>query len=137
MKRYEDWDVRLFEEVEKVKNIPFAYGVHDCALLASHLAYVMTGVDIAGDVRGTYTTAFGALRCLKRVYGVDNLADLVGQYFPAIPVAKASRGDVVLLITRETPSGALGIVLGDKAIFPGPSKCEFVNVSECNQAWRV
>jgi len=48
MKRYEDWDVRLFEEVEKVKNIPFAYGVHDCALLASHLAYVMTGVDIAG-----------------------------------------------------------------------------------------
>lgn len=137
MQRLEDWDTRLFTEVERAGSTPFKYGDHDCALLASRLIHAMTGRDIAAEVRGTYSTPLGALRCLKRTYGVDDLAELADQYFPSIPVALAGRGDLVLLTTADIPTGALGIVVGDKAIFPGPEKCSFVPVSGCTRAWRV
>lgn len=53
---------------------PFAWGRHDCLLLAADWVRTATGRDPAEAWRGTYASALGALRLIRRAGGLEALA---------------------------------------------------------------
>jgi hypothetical protein len=93
------------------RNIPFEWGVHDCALFAGEHLKALTDFDITHDFVGKYTDAEGAVAALKDA-GYDNLLDLCQKNFPEVPVAFVRHGDVVILDGGDT-GYAVAIVLGE------------------------
>lgn len=136
MKRYEDWPVRLLAVVNAAEKKPFAWGEHDCALMAADCVLAETGFDFAKDFRGRYTTALGALKAL-RSNGATDLVDYVTQVLgdPVVPTL-AQRGDVVMFETAEG-HGALGVVVGLEAAAAGPEGVTWVPLALWKKAWRV
>lgn len=114
MKRYHDWETRLLSFLLSRRHTPFAWGGHDCSLFACDAVLAMTGVDIAADFRGRYTTKAGAYKVVKAFVPSAKLEDLAeargqeaGMQCLVMPLA-AKRGDIVLV---ETPTErALGII---------------------------
>lgn len=56
--------------LDRAAATPFAWGVHDCALLLADWAQVLTGVDPAAHLRGRYATRRGCARVLQRGGGI-------------------------------------------------------------------
>ncbi|WP_213805763.1 hypothetical protein [Granulicella sp. dw_53] len=56
-------------------DIPFAWGTNDCALFAADAIQACTGIDIAADFRGKYTTQLGALRTISKLTGGSSIVD--------------------------------------------------------------
>lgn len=114
MKRYSDWESRLLAFLLSRRHTPFQYGGHDCSLFACDAVLAMTGVDIAADFRGRYTTKAGAYKVIRAFVPsakLENLAEERGReagMLTYINVLSAQRGDVVLI---ETPTEcALGVI---------------------------
>lgn len=134
MSRVPDWEARLAEYLESVRETPFAWGSHDCALFAASAVEAMTGVDYGAPFRGKYRTELGSVRALKR-FGAGSLEATLDGLFPEIPLAFAQRGDVVM---RDE---AAGICLGPDAAFVGdldgaPGLVRYPR-REWARAWRV
>ena len=108
--RLPDWKTRLIAHVGSCAQLPFAYGQHDCALFAAGCIKAMTGVDLAANWRGKYTTLKGGLMALRRAGFADHLA-LAAAHFEEIAPAFAAPGDLAVL---DGPEGAvLGVVQGE------------------------
>lgn len=135
MQRLEDWPARLAAFVDAARARPFRYGEWDCCVLAADWVLACTGADVMAPWRGTYRDKRSAVRILARLGGLHRTGGHVMLGEP-IPALQARRGDVVL---REDPAlgPALGICLGARAAFPGPSGLVFRPVKECRQAWRI
>lgn len=74
--RLPKWDTVLFPQfLAASKDKPFAWGSFDCALSAAAGIEAITGVDVAADFRGKYTTEAGALATIKDVCGGSTVAD--------------------------------------------------------------
>lgn len=133
LQRVAGWPEALAAQVDAARRRPFAWGTHDCALWAADVVWAMTGRDLAGDWRGTYSTRRSAYARLAKMGGLEAVADAaLGPSF--VPVW-AQRGDVVSV---ATPRGiALGVCLGVHAAFPGPSGLTFVEMWQCDRAWVV
>lgn len=136
-----DWPERLAAMVEEARNKPFAWGSHDCALWACSVIAMLTDIDPAESVRGTYQTTVGAVRALRELGGHHlrdvalHLADLYD--FPEIPPAMAQRGDLVLCPSGAEWPEALGVCLGAKAAITGATRLTFVPMSTALLAWRI
>src|SRR5690606_24088577 len=103
--RLEGWEIAFFELIRDARTRPFAWGDHDCCLFAADVIRALTGVDVAADLRGRYSTAIGAKRVITREGGsLDALAEA---RFPALGItelpaaAYAQRGDILRL--KEMP----------------------------------
>ncbi|MDB5658307.1 MAG: hypothetical protein JWS10_922 [Cypionkella sp.] len=108
--RYPDWKLRLIDYVGVCANLPFEYGQHDCALFAAGAVDAMTGIDLAADWRGQYSTLKSGLRAIKRAGYADHLA-FASAHFEAIAIAFAAPGDLAVI---DGPEGAvLGVVQGE------------------------
>ena len=138
-RRHNNWPEKMNEAIDRHRATPFAWGTSDCCLFACDVILETTGIDPGADLRGAYASRLGAARVLKRLGGVEAIAEArcTEHGFAELPsVSFAQRGDVVLLDTpREGP--ALGICVGSRAAFMGPNGLEFVLVSNCRRAWRV
>lgn len=110
--RYRDWEQQLANYFIAMRDVPFEYGVNDCCLFAASAVAAMTGVDVAEQYRGKYTTELGAAKALKKLGGgtVEATFDAL---FPAIGAAFAQRGDLVF------NGEAIGVCIGDVAYFVG------------------
>ena len=108
--RLPDWEQRLADFLVRHEHRPFEWGEWDCILFACAAADAMTGHDAAAAYRGRYTTRRGAARILRRL-GQGTLLATVDHEFPAKPVARAIRGDLVW------HAGCVGICMGGSAIF--------------------
>lgn len=112
MKRYSDWETRLLAFLLSRRHTPFAWGGHDCSLFACDAVLAMTGVDIAADFRGTYSTALQAARVIKKFAGSDIIALAEKRAQEAklseIKPLTARRGDIALV--RKVDGTALGII---------------------------
>ena len=103
--RKDDWPVRLHRYIESIKDSKFAYGAHDCGLLAAGCIEVMTGEDFASELRG-YTSAREAMEAVKRVCGSASIRKL-GEHIAAkynlreVPVLMAQRGDLAIVKNRR------------------------------------
>jgi hypothetical protein len=90
--RFEDWPDRLAEVIARHDELPFAYGVSDCAILPFDVIEGLTGT-LPELFRGSYTDAASA-RAAMRERGCQNLAELFAKALPEIPLAFANRGDI-------------------------------------------
>jgi hypothetical protein len=89
---------------------PFEYGVCDCTLWAADWVQIVTGRDVAADWRGTYRTALGYRRKVKRAGGLEAvvtaaLSDLAG--YRAEAPHGAPCGAIGLVETRLGPACAI------------------------------
>ena len=128
--RLPDWPDHLSGAIEAARGRPFSWGVHDCALFAADCALAITGHDPLAAVRGSYGTAQGAARVLRRLGCADlaALAALVGG--PEIPIVGARRGDWVL--APHDDEQALGV-------YPSSDWGERVFCKTCGSSlfWRL
>lgn len=128
--------VKLFEYIESARDKKFEYGIHDCALFAADWVAECTGVDLAEDLRGyagkeaadEIISGYGSLEALI----TDRLGD-------PIPIARASRGDIVMatLATPEGEADCIGICAGASSAFTSPVGVRMIPTSRARLAWRV
>lgn len=111
--RLPDWEQRLAAWLEDVRDRPFQWGRHDCALFMAGAVLAMTGQDFGEPFRGRYRSAAGAARALRRWGSGDLPSTLSAALGPAVPLALAQRGDVVMV------EGACGLLMGRRALFAG------------------
>lgn len=117
IRRFEDWPRRMHAVLEAARRSDFAWGEHDCALMAIDVVDAMCGTQIAGMWRGRYKTARGAAGLLRRRGGIERVMGRLG--LEERPRLMAQRGDVVELPVPEGFDGAglmLGISLGDRVV---------------------
>lgn len=128
--RLSDWRPRLVAYVEAVRARPFAYGSHDCALFAAGAVLAMTGVDLAADFRGRYTSLKQGLKLARgRHLAVLKLS------FEAIPPAFAGVGDIALI--GEVGFPAMGIFDGEMILVLREEGLGLMPRAAATQAYRV
>jgi hypothetical protein len=135
MKRKQDWRTRLNAALLDAKAQPFDWGDRDCALFCADCIKAMTGEDIAADLRGTYSTAMGALKAIRST-GADDLVSLAANRMTEIHPARATSGDLMAMRAEET-GWALGICLGERVAVMSPTGFATVARSKAEKAFRV
>lgn len=122
--RQEGWESALFDYIRAARSRPFVWGEFDCCLFVADIIAAMTGVDVAADFRGRYSTATGALRLVKKSGGdLDGLAETVFSGLGIDPLSSplmAGRGDILRLILPDNMEnfGGMGAVcLGREVAF--------------------
>lgn len=131
--RREDWPGRLAAFVEARREMPFAWGAHDCVTMAADWIEQATGVDPIADLRG-WDDALSASRTIESLGGLKQaVTDRLGA---EIPVAFAQRGDVVL--HDETDRPGLGVCVGEWFAAPlEEGGVVLVAMDRAVCAWRV
>jgi len=117
----------------KQPNRRFAWGRYDCFLWAADAVQALTGADPAADLRGTYSTPWGAIKALRRLGGLQALA--ASRFGPPVDPATALPGAVVMLNTTvcQGPTrqqGALGVL-----VLGGPARRAGVVVAQGEQGF--
>lgn len=135
--RFEDWPTRLDAFLESRKQTAFAWGEHDCCLFACDAIQTITGVDLAADYRGKYSTAKEALDLMGEEDIGDMMTRIGAQHgVVEVPVAYAQRGDAVLV---EHEHEALGIVAlsGVDVWVPGELFLVRAPIETVLRAWKI
>jgi cell wall-associated NlpC family hydrolase len=146
LKRLDHWELQLQEYIDSKKGVAFSYDPAtgtDCATFTADAILAMTGIDIAADFRGKYTTQTGALKAIKEVTRgstVEDVAHWVADKFDIAlldNILFAQRGDLVLFEGAKGP--ALGIVYldGRNAVFVGDKGLSKLPVRKVKTAWRI
>ena len=94
MRRLKNWPSRFAALVEVTRGRPFEWGTHDCCLWAANAVLAITGEDLAADLRGSYTTARGALARLNAIGGLEAAGARAGR---RVELLHAGAGDVGLV----------------------------------------
>ena len=123
LQRTTGWEQRLFKYTTEMLATPFEYGTNDCVLFASACVEVMTGVDLARNYRGTYSTKAGALRIIAEA-GAGGLGDFVASFLPEKEVSFMQRGDMGLFAGED--GDFIGVCQGKECI--GPTRIGLVRV---------
>ena len=135
MPRVENWAHLLAAAIDTARAKPFVWGVNDCPTFAFETRMILTGgEDIAALWRGSYTTALGGQRVMRRL-GWSSLEGmgcaLLGEPRPAVLLAQ--RGDIVL---ADTGLG-FGICTGATAVGMAPEGLVTVPLTFCRLAWPI
>lgn len=143
--RFEDWPERLAVYLDRLHEEPFAWGKHDCILFTAGAIKTQTGVDLAPDVAGTYSTKLEACKVLKERFSgtlARTVTDTLGE---PVHVAMAGSGDIV------RRNKALGVCAGAWTWFVGETPIAFdaegtpimrhglvpVPTLTCHEAWKI
>lgn len=117
--RLPDWNDRLQALIRERRLTPFDWGTHDCVLWSADCVLAVTGVDLGSGHRGTYSTASGAVRRLRRL-GFASTADLADRHLgERTHRAMARLGDIVALPDGGGMGPALGVCYGATSLFVG------------------
>lgn len=137
MKLRDDWRERLAGFLEHNRERPFRWGSWDCCLFVSDAVRVMTGVDMAGPMRGTYHTAHGAFCAVRgqleifasimaRRHGLDE----------RVRVRDAEPGDIVL--ARIDGRDTLGVVAPNRLpVFVTDRGLAAQSLGVARRVWRI
>lgn len=130
--RRDGWEHDLHEVIEGARHRPFRWGSHDCAIWAASVRKAVTGIDPAPGWHGTYWTALGAARTIRRT-GAADLCEAVTRELgaPLASVSLARRGDII------SDGTALGVCVGAQAAFLGPDGLVFRPMRACTVAWGI
>lgn len=132
-----DWPLRLAAAIEAARNKPFAWGTHDCAMMAADVILATTGRDPAADWRATYADEAGAEAVIAPHGNLGGLLEHVMVDFGGreCPPAFAQRGDLALVQVGNEMMG--GIVLDDRIAVPGLTGIGFVPRRLALRTWAV
>jgi hypothetical protein len=110
--RHSQWLYRLQSFFNGAEHRPFEWGKWDCCTgLACPAVHAILDVDLGAPYRGTYSTALGALKALKK-QGYDSLVDLAAANFQRQELCGAV-GDLAAIKTDGT-GWSLGVVVGSR-----------------------
>lgn len=138
--RYERWPQLLADYLAGRANEPFAWGQNDCVLFALDGVLAITGLDAASDIRGRYSTALGAAKRMKTLYGEAALS-LAATNFALhwggkeIVTSMAGRGDLILYLSDARAS--LGLCTGRHFAGAGETGTVSIPMKFAERAWRV
>lgn len=135
-RRRPDWPLLLEVYLDRARDTPFAWGLHDCATFAiGWVELAREDLKPAEDLFTMlgYNSASGALDAM----GGRDLATIVDGwgYLTQVQPAFAQRGDLVLVETGGRLS--LGVCAGDVAAGPGTVGLELLPMTAVHAAWRV
>ena len=135
--RVSNWPAALHRFLLDKESRAFEWGLNDCCLFTCDGILAITGCDLAGDLRGTYTDAISARCTVKELGGVESIADnrCKSKGWPRIAVPFAGRGDVVCVDMAHGPT--LGICTGALSAFAGKDGTIFQPTLNCRAAWRI
>ena len=143
MNRFPDWPERLQRFLERRQEQRFKWGVQDCALFACDAVVEMTGVDLAADFRGQYSTAHSARRAIK-IFAHGGLADVAEKvagkhHIAEVEVALAQRGDIALVEMEEGDPFpyALVVVMIGHLVGPAHRGVERLPLSRIRRVWAI
>jgi hypothetical protein len=126
------WRTALDALVAARMTQPFEWGKQDCCLWAADCVLASTGIDHATDVRGSYSSAAGALRVLAELGGIEAVAGRAGE---PIPPLAAGVGDIGLIALDDR--ALLAVCLGAVWLAPTARGLAAHPLPEATQAWRV
>lgn len=142
MQRFPDWASRLEVFLHAQQRRQFHYGEWDCCLFVCDGIRAMTGTDPAAHFRGHYGSAKGAIAMMREMYGLRSVGDLVSAVaaehgMVEVPVARARRGDVVLV--KRPRDFSLGLLALNGGQILGPQKVGLGAVPRFagSRAWNV
>jgi len=129
-------------------NKPFKWGTNDCCLWVGDAIQAVTGVDIAADFRGKYTTKAQAFALIKTLTNGTTVADAAAYCaaqhgLPELPKPLfAQRGDLVIAQNGSAtgPDSLIaGIVHlnGRHVVTVGPKGLIRLPITTVTRAWRV
>jgi hypothetical protein len=126
------WRERLGALIEARMATPFAWGSHDCCMWAANCVLAVSGVDLAAEYRGEYSTAAGAVALLQAAGGIEAMGARAGA---PIPVLMAALGDVGLIVLDDR--SLLAVCVGDHWLAPAAGGLAARPLNEASRAWRV
>ena len=132
MQRFDDWPTRLNAAI--AAPFSFTWGKADCALRACHVAEAITGVDLAEQYAGRYSTPQGAARVIRRA-GFDTLGDMAAGTLPEIAPGQATRGDLVAIDTKD--GEALGVAMPPHCLAAGPTAWQILPLAAATRAFKI
>lgn len=140
LRRFEDWPGALAIFLESRRSTPFEWGRNDCVLFALDGVQAITGLDAAADIRGKYSTALGAAKRMKTLYGHPSLSEAATNFAvrwggQEISTTMAGRGDIVLF--RSEARISLGLCVGRYFVGAGVACMISVPMKLAERAWRV
>src|SRR5947209_16908263 len=112
MQRVHNWERRLAMLVQSSESVVFQWGQYDCGMFVARWIREVTGIDVAGAIRGTYNseaTADAVFLSGHPDLGSYAAAIAMAHGMPEVAPNFARRGDVVY-VNNGTTYGALGIV---------------------------
>ena len=115
MRRLPDWPKRLVAVEERIRDWPFVWGRHDCALATLLVLEEITGARVGAVPGDGWSSALSAVRFI-RDHGTRSLLGLADQVAGTVGLsrinpARACRGDIVL--AGEGRDEALGWIGSD------------------------
>jgi hypothetical protein len=132
--RLPDWKSRLTAYLAAKAPLLIEPGVHDCALFPAGAVEAMTGVDLAAEWRGRYTTFEEGFKALNAAGYLDHI-DLVARHFEEIAPAFAWAGDLAVVDGPLGPS--LGVVQGEGVYVLTGTRMGLLPLTHATRAFRV
>ena len=125
--------------VDRFKGAPLAYGKNDCVRLGAFALRKMGRTPQLGRA-GSYRTALGAVRALKRAghHSLEDAVDALG--LERIAAAAALPADLILLPAEGPFGGALTMAVGNGRVLGYHEDLEGADILQPVQflaAWRV
>jgi len=144
MQRKEFWDTEDFNDFLLARvRMEFAWGSNDCALFAADAVEAITGIDIAEDFRGKYSTEEEAFDLIKSLVGGTTVADaasycaakhdLVEYEYPMM----AKRGDLVVVEDAGRLIAGVIHLNGRDVIVVGEGGLKRVPLTAIKRAWSI
>jgi hypothetical protein len=125
----------IYEEYQRQRAIPFAWGSSDCGLFVADVAKLLTGRDPAEGFRGTYDSKVGIKRIMVE-NGWQTLGDGAAAMYPEIPVALAKNGDWVFVVNHDGTE-TLGVVCGAQILARAEEGLGIHPLTMASRAFRV
>lgn len=119
--RFEGWEKKIDEYLQKCSKRRFKWGSMDCLIFASNACKIVCGVDPMAKkresdpetIRGLYKTAEEAYILIKEYR--RTVPAIMDAHFDRININFAQRGDVVL--GKLDYGSTFGIIWGGQAVF--------------------
>jgi hypothetical protein len=139
---YHDWDIRLADYVESVREKSFEWGKFDCLIFANGAVRAQTGKGFCNDWMGDYTDAQScykhALRLLK-ANRWDNIVEAIDTRLTRLQSLMPHRGNIIGRQQEHmSVTGiSLGVAVSDQIAFVGNNGIEFSAPQEDDIFWLI
>jgi hypothetical protein len=138
MKRIKGWEHKLAECIKDAYDKTFEWGTFDCCMFSADTVFALTGVDLAADYRGSYSTEDGAYAIAGANLGDFVAARAEANSMPALANPRmGQRGD--LMVVTNQGREAVGIVGldGRFALCAAPTGLASVPMKDWLKGWKV
>ncbi len=131
LRRVQGWEGALARYIERHRDTPFEWGVHDCGIFAAGAVLVQTGCSVFPT---TWKTHGEARRKIAAHGGLAGCATLA--LGPAIDGWKKAGRGAIALVEIEGHGPALAVCTGATLCGPGPDKVGLLHL-KLNRALKV